>query len=185
MKLYPTLESTLDPQLNHKMIVHGIHGEKKVIPLRLINFVCMLVHGRSDYRYAHEHTDFPIKEAILNRYGKKLTEDQYSALLTLIFHVNRNDTGVIGPRDLVIYKQSNELKYSDEVKAAFEQEKYIAEAVYNLGFDTGELSIEHVTWDVTTQLVKFMVTLYVNDMPEDMMYKSENPELDEILPFEE
>lgn len=185
MKISDALFTLSDKKLNHRMIVHGIHGERVIVPVTLINFVCAIATDRNDHAFARRACKFPIKEVILNRYNKKLTDEQYSAILTLLVHCRQYGGLAIDSNIKVVYKSSHELKYLNTFKALLDSSVELDEAVYNLGFDTGEISLETADYNVAQDVLGFVTCCYVNTLPDEMFLDdSEYPDA-EVMPVED
>lgn len=185
MKTSDTLFTLSDQKLNHRMIVHGIHGERVIVPIPLPNFVCAIATERNDHAFAHKACKFPIKEVILNRYNKKLTDEQYSAILTLLVHCRQYSGLTVDNNIKVVYKSSHELKYLNSFKALLDTSVELDEAVYNLGFDTGEISLETADYNVVQDVLGYVTYCYVNTLPDDMFLNDEDYPDAEVMPVDD
>ena len=180
MKLSDTLTRLAKRQHNHRMIVHGIHGERVIIPLTLIQFICATANNRDYYALAHAHCNFPIKEVILNRYSKPLTDEQYSALLTFLLHCRDYPSLKVSPNATVVYKSSTELKYDKDFRAALDADVAFCENVYSLGFDTGEISIvDDPDRYLAKEVSEFLTVVLINLVP-DECFEEEDPNNNDV-----
>ena len=185
MDLFNTLETLNDKKLNHRMIVHGINGERVIVPISVIQFVSSIAIERNDRKFAHDMCKFPIKEIILNRYGKKLTDDQYSALLTLLVHCRHYNGDMVNPFYAVKYESSNEKRYSPEFKSLIDSNTELAEAVYNLGFDTGDISFVQCEKPVTQEIIGYLTISLTSTIPDEMFVPEGTYPDAETIPYQD
>ena len=180
MKLSDTLSQLTKKQLNHRMIVHGINGERVIVPLSLIQFICATANGKDYYKLAHSHCNFPVKEVILNRYNKRLTADQYSALLTFLLHCREYPNLSVAPTSTVVYKPSTELKYDDTFRSVIEADVEFCENVYSLGFDKGEICIvDDPDRCIPREVSEFLTVTLISLVP-DEYFEEEDPNNDDV-----
>ena len=88
-------------------------------------------------------------------------------------------------RTLVKYTSSSELKYDEAFKAAMDSDVTLAEAVYNVGFDTGEITFEKVDYNVESAVVRFLMTIYINALPDEQFIDPSELGDAETMPYEE
>lgn len=167
MDLFNILTELGERKYNHRMIVRGIHGERVIVPLSLPSYICATVGNRDYFAVARHSCKFPIKEVILNRYNKKLTDEQYSALLTLILHCREYDTPALPTNVFVHYKSSVELKYDAGFKDFMDKNVEFAENVYGLGFDTGEISFVTEEHSAHKDIMAFFTVALVHATPDE------------------
>lgn len=180
MDLFNILTELGERKYNHRMIVRGIHGERVIVPLSLPAYICATVNNRDFYSVARHTCKFPIKEVILNRYNKKLTDEQYSALLTLILHCREYDTPALPTNVYAEYKSSVELKYSPEFKDFMDKNVEFTENVYGLGFDTGELSFVTKEKSTHKDIMAFFTVALVHATPDEYFVNEDEMQLDDV-----
>lgn len=168
MNLFDTLTELDAVKYNHRMIVHGIHDERKIIPLSLVSYVCATANNRDYFKVARHSVKFPIKDITMNRYNKKLTDEQYSALLTFLLHCRDYSAWAVPATTVVEYKSSTELRYNDEFKTFLDAHVEFAENVYNLGFDTGDISMVTSDKSVRNDIMNYLVTALANTVPDEL-----------------
>lgn len=167
MNLFDTLTGMSNYKYNHRMIVHGIHGERQIVPLSLPSYICAIANNRDYFSVARHSCKFPIKEVTLNRYNKKLSDEQYSALLTLLLHCREYTTPALPTNVFVQYKSSVELKYDGEFRKFMDSNVEFAENVYALGFDTGEISFVTEEHSAHKDIMAFFTIALVHATPDE------------------
>lgn len=185
MQLYETLKELSNVKYNHKMIVHGIYGERQVIALPVTSFVCMLANGRDYFTAARHSCKFPIKDVNVNRYNKRLTDEQYSALITLLIHCKDYSTPGFSTDVSVEYKSSKELRYCDELKAFIDGNVEFAENLYNLGFDTGDIHLVHGARHIHRDIMEFFTDAIVSTVPDEYFADEATEDVEIIGPEED
>ena len=173
MGLYEELVGLEDERYNHRIIVHGIHGERKVIHLPLATFVLRVCALGERDTIVRENCNFPIKEVIVNQYTKRLTDAQYSALLTLLAYCKEYRVPL--PHDCVYikYTSDRELKYDDAFKLFLTSNIDFEENAWLIGYNTGDIKCVVDDYSYAGDVLHYLAYVAVHRLP-DCVLNEEN-----------
>ena len=166
MNLYNELVNLLDEKYNHRIIVHGIHGERTVIRVPLATFVLRVCVLDEKEELVREYCDFPIKEIVINPYNKVLTENQYSALLTFLAYCKPYRVPLPNDGICIVYKVDKELRYDKAFKQFLNSNIDFEENAYLLGYSTGDISCLVGEHSYANDVLRYLAYAAAHSLPE-------------------